>query len=135
MLSLPLLIGLGAFVAAFFLSNRLVRRALEALSDAERSRFVEHVVASRNSTGLIAYVAIVGLWFAGVSTWPAHARTVHLVFLVAVVGLLVAFIVRGHGRTAGMPDAFRRTMLHASLARVAGLLVLMAAVAWPLLRT
>ncbi len=67
MLSLPLLIGLGAF----FVSNRLVRRALEALSDAERSHFVEHVVASRNSTGLIAYVAIKMIWDGAWEVWHA----------------------------------------------------------------
>lgn len=132
-LPLSILLGLAAFVAAFFVSNRLVRRALAALSDAERSRFVDLVVASRNATGLIAYLALVGLWLAGVSFLPAHARTVHLAFMAAVVVLLGAFVVRGHRRTEGMPEAFRRAMLQASAARVAGLLALLAAFAWPLL--
>ena len=129
---LALLPGLVVFVAAFMASGSLVRRALGSLDDAERLRFVDLVTSSRNYAGLIAYFVLVGGWLAAFTSLPAHAPTIHLVFLGGVMALLVAFVLRGDRRTVGMPPAFRRSMRLASILRVVGFAALLVTLAWPI---
>ena len=133
---LPLLLGVAAFAIAVLLSTRIVGGARARLSGADRARLADVLGAarspSRSAIGVFGYLSIVCLWLAALLVVPEHARTVHLAFLVAVFGVLVALVVRSHRRTAPLPRDFRRSMLYASVLRVAGVAAMLGAVAWPL---